>query len=62
MENLGEGHAGTLCTVILYPMCGKQVGLQGHNLFSGLLRAVYITQVYTYNHAAELELQSGEAK
>lgn len=62
MENLGEGYAGNLCYVVLYPMCGEQVELQAQSLFSGLLSAVYTTPVYTDNHGAELELQNGEAK
>lgn len=37
-------------------------GYTDHSLFSEFLRVVYTTQVYTYNHGAELELQDGQSK
>lgn len=37
-------------------------GYKDPSLSAGLLRAVYTTQVYTYNHGAELKLQNGQAK
>lgn len=34
-------------------------GYKDHSLFSEFLKVVDTTQVYTYNHGAELELQNG---
>lgn len=37
-------------------------GYMDHSLVSEFLRVVYTTQVHTYNHGAELELQNGQSK
>lgn len=44
------------------PCVTNRWGYKDDSPFSGLLRAIYTTQVHTYNHGDEPELQNGEAK